>query len=205
MRSTKHEGRFDLDYESLSIYEGIAEDVGGMVGVDINWFRWQEYYLEDNFEDIVDDIYDVSSSVYGEGRRWMLPFKMPVVMAQVTRGGNSFNERGLYTTDNLRVVINAGDALRLLPGLVGNEPTALLKDRVEYRGQIFSPVRINPRGAFGSRWAVVTIDFTEVNSEELVNDPQFARYALPPKVSLRTPKSTDGYGENAYGIGAFGE
>lgn len=204
MRSTKHEGRFDVDYESRSIYEGIAEDIGGMVGVDVNWFRWQQYFLEDSYDSIIDDIYDVSSSVPGEGRRWMLPFKMPVIMAAITRGGNLMNERGLYTTDTLRLVINSGDAKRLHPGLVGNDPNQFIKDRLEYRGQIFTPVRINPRGAFGYRWAVVTIDCNEVNSEELVNDPQFARYAEPVAVNLRAPVSTDGYGENAYGVGEYG-
>jgi hypothetical protein len=180
-RSSKHEGRFDLDYESLSMYEGIAADIGGMVGVDVNWWRWQEYYLEDNYDSIVDDIYDVSSSNASEGRRWMLPFKMPAVMASVQRGGSAMNERGLYTTDSLRIVINSGDALRLLPDLVGDEPNRFIKDRIEYRGQVFVPTRVNPRGNFGNRWAVVTIDCNEVNSEEMVNDPQFSRYSSPIK------------------------
>ena len=74
--------RFNQDYESKSIYEGIAEDIGGTVGVDIEWFRWQENYLNENYTEIVDDTYDVSSSEPGKGRRWMLPFKMNVLMAQ---------------------------------------------------------------------------------------------------------------------------
>lgn len=203
MRSSKHEGRFDLDYESLSMYEGIAEDLGGMVGQEVNWWRWQDYYLEENMGVIADDIYDVSSSSAAEGRRWMLPFKMPAVMAQVTRGGNNFNERGLYTTDTLRLVINSGDAQRLIPELVGDNPTDFLRDRVDYRGQVFSPVRINPRGAFGYRWAVVTIDLTEVNKEEMVNDPQFARYAAPVKPLVR--KSDSGFGNGIYSRPTYGD
>lgn len=203
MRSSKHSGRFDLDYESLSMYEGIAEDLGGMVGQLVNWFRWQDYYLEDNFGVVADDTYDVSSSKTAEGRRWMLPFKMPTVMAQVTRGGNSFNERGLYTTDTLRLVINVGDIKRLLPNMVGDNPTDFLRDRVEYRGQVFSPIRINPRGAFGNRFAVVTIDLTEVNSEEMVNDPQFGRYAAPVKNYVR--KSDSGYGSGIYSRPTYGD
>lgn len=203
MRSSKHEGRFDLDYESLSIYEGIAEDVGGMVGQEVNWYRWQEYYLEENMGVIADDIYDVSSSSVAEGRRWMLPFKMPAVMAQITRGGNYFNERGLYTTDNLKLVVNAGDALRLLPGLVGDNPTDFLKDRVEYRSQIFSPIKVSPRGAFGARWAVVTIELTEVNKEELVNDPQFQKYASSTNAIVR--KSDSGYGSGIYSRPTYGD
>jgi hypothetical protein len=174
-----------MDYESKSIYEGIAEDVGGTVGVDIEWFRWQEYYLNENYTDIVDDIYDVSSSEPDKGRRWMLPFKMPVLMAQLLRSTNIMNQRGFYVTDTLRLVLNAGDALRMLPSLVGENPNQHVKDRILYRGQIFSPTRVLPRGHFGYKWAVVTVDCNEVNPEELVNDPQFQQYALPPGVNTR--------------------
>lgn len=203
MRGTKEQGRFDMDYESLSLYEGIAEDLGGTVGVEVDWFRWQDQYLEDNYRTVVDDIYDVSSSVPGEGRRWMLPFKMPAVMAQMIRGGNQMNERGFYAVDTLRLVISAGEAKRMLPGLVGNEPNNHMKDRIVYRGQVFTPRQVNPRGSFGYRWAVVTVDCAEVNSEELVNDPQFARWASP---SVRDPRNDNyGYGFGGYGSGPYGD
>lgn len=187
MRGIREQGRFDMDYESLSMYEGIAEDLGGTVGVDVDWFRWSDEYLAAEYNTVVDDIYDVSSSVVGNGRRWMLPFKMPVVLAQVIRGGNQMNDRGFYAVDTLRLVLSAGEASRLLPGLVGNEPNNHMKDRVVYRNQVFTPIRVNPRGSFGYRWAVVTIDLTEVNSEELVNDPQFTKWALSPTSNPRVP------------------
>lgn len=186
MRGTRLQGRFNLDYEGKSMYEGIAEDLGTPVGVEVDWFRWQEYYLEENFNDIVDDIYDVSSSTPGKGRRWMLPFKMPVLMAQLIRSTNTMNERGFYVTDTLRIVINGGDAKRMLPSLVGENPNQHIKDRILYRGQVFTPTRVMPRGHFGYKWSVVTIDCNEVNPEELVNDPQFQRYALDAKPDLRT-------------------
>lgn len=203
MRGSKLEGRFDMDYEAMSMYEGIAEDLGAAVGVDVDWFRWQDYYLEDKYREVIDDIYDVSSSIPGQGRRWMLPFKMPVVMAQLMRGGNQMNERGFYTVDTLRIVVNAGDAQRLIPGMLGNEPNIHIKDRVVYRGQVFTPTRVNPRGHFGYRWAVVTIDCVEVASEELVNDPQFLKYATPVK---RDPRNDlNGYGYNGYGTTPYGD
>jgi hypothetical protein len=197
---TDRNSRFDMDYEALSMYEGMAEELGGTVGVDIDWFRWQDYYLESNFSTIVDDIYDVSSSVPGEGRRWMLPFKMPVIMAQFIRGTNIMNERGFYVTDTLRLVVNVGDAERLLPSLI-TDPNNRIKDRILYRGQVFVPTRVLPRGSFGYRWSVVTVDCNQVNPEELVNDPQFQRYASPVKVNLRTI----GYGAGGYGSDPYGE
>lgn len=203
MRGVKEQGRFDMDYESLSLYEGIAEDLGGTVGVEVDWFRWSDEYLDDEYRTVVDDIYDVSSSVAGGGRRWMLPFKMPAVMAQVIRGGNQMNDRGFYAVDTLRIVISAGEAKRMLPGLVSNEPNNHMKDRIVYRGQVFTPIRVNPRGSFGYRWAVVTIDLTEVNPEELVNDPQFTRWALAPRRDNRN--DVYGYGYNGYGAVPYGD
>jgi hypothetical protein len=198
---TDYNSRFNLDYETKSIYEGMAEDIGGTVGVDIEWFRWQEYYLEENYDDIVDDIYDVSSSVPGKGRRWMLPLKMPALMAQLIRSTNVMNERGYYITDTLRLVLSAGDAMRMLPSLVGDNPNQHIKDRILYRNQVFTPTRVVPRGHFGYRWSVITVDCNEVNPEELVNDPQFQRYALAPTVEGRTI----GYGYGSYGSNLYGD
>lgn len=179
MRGYDLAGRFNVDYEMLSMQEGMTDDLGNKVGQKVSWFRWAPWYLEENFDTIADDIYDVSSSQQGEGRRWQLPFKLPVIMAQITRGGNQMNERGFYVVDTLRIVLNSGEAERLIPNILGDEPNDFIKDRVEYQGQIFTPIRVVPRGIVGNQYAVVTIDCTEVNSEELVNDQQFVRFAKP--------------------------
>ncbi len=200
MRGSKLMGRFNMDYESKSMYESISEDLGGTVGVEVDWFRWEDYYLNNNYNDIVDPIYDTSNSTVGKGRRWMLPFKMPVVMAQFVRGTNVMNERGFYVTDTLRLVINVGDAQRMLPDLI-EDPNRHIKDRILYRGQVFVPTRVLPRGSFGYRWAVITIDCNQMNPEELVNDPQFQNYASPSKADARTI----GYGAGSYGSDPYGE
>jgi hypothetical protein len=175
---TDRNSRFDMDYEAKSMYEGIAEELGGTVGQEVSWFRWQEYFLEDNYDSVVDDIYDVSnSSGPTTGRRWMLPFKMPTIMAQFIRGTNVMNERGFYVTDTLRLVLNVGDVNRLLPSLI-TEPNNHIKDRILYRGQVWIPTRVVPRGSFGYRWSVVTVDLNQLNAEELVNDPQFRQYQI---------------------------
>jgi hypothetical protein len=198
---TDRNSKFDMDYEAKSMYEGIAEELGGTVGQEVSWFRWQEYFLEDNYNSVVDDIYDVSNSSGPiTGRRWMLPFKMPTIMAQFVRGTNVMNERGFYVTDTLRLVLNVGDAQRLLPSLITN-PNNHIKDRILYRDQVFVPTRVVPRGSFGYRWAVVTVDCNQMNPEELVNDPQFQRYALAATDDLRI----SGYGAGGYGSGPYGE
>lgn len=186
MRGAKLQGRFDMDYEAKSMYEGIGEDLGGTVGVEVDWFRWQEQYVDTNYTEIIDDTYDVSSSVPTKGKRWMLPFKFPVVMAQFIRGTNVMNERGYYVSDTLRLVINVGEVNRFLPSLL-TDSNSHIKDRIVYRGEVFVPTRVLPRGSFGYRWSVVTIDCNQLNPEELVNDPQFQKYASPSKNDRRTP------------------
>jgi hypothetical protein len=195
-------GRFSIDYEAKSMYEGIGEELGATVGVDVDWWRWQDYYLDDKYETIIDEIYDVSSSVVGEGRRWMLPIKMPVIMAQLIRSTNVMNARGFYVSDTLRLVMNVGEVSRMLPDLLAN-PTQHIKDRIVYKGQVFVPTRVIPRGAFGYRYTVVTVDCNQVNAEELVNDPQFQNYALPSKVERRI--TLLGYGGGGYGSNTYGD
>lgn len=167
-----------MDYESKSMWEGISEDLGGTVGVEVSWFEWGEAYFEDHYLDVIDDVYDTSSGVVEKGRRWAKPFKLPVVMAQIIRSSNVMNERGFYVTDTLRLVVNVGEIQRLVPGML-KDPSSHIKDRIIYRGEVFVPTRVLPRGSFGYNYAVVTIDCNQVNSEELVNDPQFQSYAQP--------------------------
>jgi hypothetical protein len=189
-----------MDYESKAMWEGISEDLGGTVGVDVSWFQWSQSYFENNYSDIVDDIYDTSNGTAGKGRRWQKPIKLPVVMAQIIRSSNVMNERGFYVTDTLRLVVNVGDVQRLVPGMM-QDPSSHIRDRVIYRGEVFVPTRVLPRGAFGYNYAVVTIDCNQVNPEELVNDPQFQHYATPVKEEPRLSI----YGAGGYGSGNYGE
>lgn len=186
MRGHDVEGRFGVDFEMRSMQEGMTKDLHNKVGQDVNWFRWQEWYKEDTFDNMVDDIYDVSSAVEGGGRRWMLPIKMPALLAQVTRGANIMNERGFYVVDTMRLLLNSGDLERLIPEVLGDEPNDFIRDRIVYKGQVFAPIRVNPRGLVGDDFAVVSIDCTEVNRDELVNDPQFAQFAQSTKLTGRS-------------------
>jgi hypothetical protein len=176
MRGSKVQGRFKIDYENLSINEGIVDDLRDPVGTKVDWWVWDQAYLDANPTEVYDDIYDTSSQVDGKGRRWKEPFDMPVIMAQQLRGTNIMNERGFYVVDTLRLVISVADINRLLPAMVG-DPSTHIKDRVVFQNEVFVPTRVLPRGRYKDNYAVVTIDCNLVNAEELVNDPQFQAYA----------------------------
>jgi hypothetical protein len=172
MRGNKVQGRFKIDFESMSMDEGIVDELRDPVGTTVDWWLWDAAALAADYATWVDPIYDVSNQEAGQGRRWVDPFKMPVIMAQQLRGTNVMNERGYYTTDTLRLVIAVDDINRLLPAMIDN-PNFHIKDRVVFQGEVFVPTRVLPRGRYKDRYSVVTIDCNQVNAEELVNDPQF--------------------------------
>lgn len=177
MRGSKVQGRFKIDYENLSINEGIVDELRDPVGSIVDWWIWDAAYLAATPTDVIDDIYDTSSQVVGKGRRWKDSFELPVIMAQQLRGTNVMNERGYYTTDTLRLVISVSDVERLLPAMLDN-PNIHIKDRIVFQGEVFVPTRVLPRGRYANNYAVVTIDCNQLNPEELVNDPQFQQFAI---------------------------
>jgi len=176
MRGNKVQGRFKIDFETMSMDEGIVDELRDPVGTKVAWWTWDPDALAEDYETWVDPIYDVSSAEEGQGRRWNDPFDLPVIMAQQLRSTNVMNERGFYVTDTLRLVIAVDDLNRLLPDMV-THPTQHIKDRVIFHNQVFVPTRVLPRGLYKERYSVVTIDCNQVNAEELVNDPQFQAYS----------------------------
>jgi hypothetical protein len=103
------------------------------------------------------------------GCSWKKGFALPVVNAYVFQNEMYQNDRGLYTVDTLRLFINYDDVIRFIPTL-DSQPDTHLKDRVEYRGQIYAPNRVFPKGQINMDYTVLTVDLTQVKPEEIVND-----------------------------------
>lgn len=202
MRGSQVLGRFNIDYEAASMYDGITDDLSNPVGQTVDWWVWSDATLANLYNLEVDPIYDVSNSTPGKGRQWALPFQLPVVSAQMTRAASAVNERGFYTSDTLRLVINSGVAHASFPDLLLH-PTAHIKDRVVYLSEVFTPIRVTPHGAFGKRWATIAVDFDQVNSEQLNNDPQFLQ--LYADYTSADPRLiAGGYGSSGYGTDPYG-
>lgn len=206
MRGEHRQGRFTIDHERYSIIEGTTKELVRTVGNVIQWWFY------DPVATVVDDIYDVGSSASGGGRRWNGPVDVPVVNASIFQGMTSSNDgRGFYNTDMLSITINMdvirngtdlkGNNLSTIPELSKIEinPDHYLLDRVVFRNQVFQPIRVNVRGIITDKYTLITVECTQVNPEELVNDAQFAVYAgyLPSNPIY-------GYGAGAYGAGRYG-
>jgi hypothetical protein len=175
MRGTKVQGRFKVDFEKMSMEEGVVDELRDPVGTAVDWYVWDQAYFEAHPTNVVDDIYDVSNQGNGLGRKWKDPFSVPVIMGQLMRSTNIMNERGFYVTDTLRLVIAVADVERLLPAML-TDPSTHIKDRVVFQDEVFVPTRVLPRGRYKDYYSVITLDLNQTNPEEMVNDVQFQAY-----------------------------
>jgi hypothetical protein len=165
MRGSHGLGRFDAEFEVKSIRRGISRDLQRPVGQHVDW------YIYDLEESGTDPVYDVGSP--SVGRVWRKPFRVPVVNAEIYQANLFQNDRGFYTVDTLRIVINFDDMVRIIPSLE-THPDQHLVDRIGYRDAIFTPNRIFPRGQVGFEYMGVLVESTQVKPEEMVNDTMAA-------------------------------
>ena len=183
MRGESRQGRFSVDHERSSIITGTTKELVRTVGNMMEWW----FYDPDNT--VVDDIYDVGSSAAGGGRRWRGPVQVPVVSAKLRQGITVQNDRGLYNTDALDILINMdviyggnnleGSNASVIPELsrIETNPDHYLLDRIVFRNEVFVPRQISPAGLITDKFTLIAVNCLQVNPEELVNDPQFQTYA----------------------------
>lgn len=168
MRAAIQGGRFDIPMELREIGEGISTDLRREVGTYVDW------YVFDEINSAVDPVYDVGA--YTGGRRWVSPaLKIPVIRAIIQQGITQQNNRGYYQTGIMLATLNIKNVGYLLPDVL-LIPDKHYWDRVVYQNTVFTPVRIMPKGHVADSYTVVTLQFNQVNSEELINDPQFQSF-----------------------------
>jgi hypothetical protein len=162
------EGRFTTNFEVDAMFRGMRDDLQRRVGMTVAWSIWDAETTG------VDPVYGVGS--LDVGRRWQDPIDVPVIVAQVFQGQTSQNDRGFYNTDVLRFTVSMDDINRAIPDLV-DHPDRHIRDRVLYRGSVFTPTRLYLRGQVLTSYTVLTIDLNQVMPEEMVNDEQFRVYS----------------------------
>lgn len=200
MRGEYPAGRFNINHERGSIIAGTTRDVVRMVGYQIEWWLYREDLT------VVDDIYDVGHN--SGGRIWDGPHHLNVINATLTQGMTMQNERGFYNADVLDLTINmdvidgsslsGGDSLPI-PELkyLPSNPDAYLRDRIVFKNEVFTPKQILPKGIITNDYTLFGIQCVQVNTEELVNDPQFSAYANYDPFGNRNVYA---YGESREGI-----
>jgi hypothetical protein len=168
MRAHTPGGRFDADFETDAILDGMDWDLRNPVGTTAEWYVFDPQNSEK------DPIYDTSSST---GQRvWLGPYKIPVVRAIIKQGQVSQSERGLYNTDTLHLTLNARDVEEVHPGVIQN-PDLQNRGRIVWRNQVYRPFGVQERGIIAERFTLIVVDCIQIASEEMINDPQFLQFA----------------------------
>jgi hypothetical protein len=182
MRGENRQGRFDVQFERSSFVSGTTTELVKTVGTTVDW------YIYDQVNTVVDPIYDTGAST-GTGRMWKTPLTIPVVNAHLEQGVSVQSDRGFYNTDQLTVTINVdviednlnfyGANMNNIPELSNIEinPDDYLRDRIVFRHEVFTPVRVLPQGIIGGKYTLLQVICNQVNAEEMVNDSQFQHFA----------------------------
>jgi len=183
MRGENKQGRFSIPFERSSFISGTTTELVYTVGTTIQWWEYDETST------VIDPIYDVGSS-NGIGRMWKNPpLVIPVVNAHLEQGVTVQSDRGFYNTDQLTLIINVdvledhlnfpGANAQNSPELANLEinPDSYIRDRIVFRNEVFSPVRVLPEGIIENNYTLLRVQCNQVNAEELVNDSQFKHFA----------------------------
>ena len=182
MRGENKQGRFDVAFERASFVSGTTTELVKTVGTTVAW------WIFDEAATVVDPIYDTGSDS-GTGRMWKNPLTIPVVNAHLEQGVTVQSDRGFYNTDQLIITINVdviednlnfyGANMNNIPELANVEinPDDYLRDRIVFRDEVFTPVKVLPQGIIGDKYTLLQVTCNQVNEEEMVNDSQFQHYA----------------------------
>lgn len=165
-------GRFTSDFERNSIAKGIDADLKNPVGTLAQWWKFNSATTT------IDPIYDTGSNypLYTGGKRYTGPFSIPVVRAVITQGQTKTSQQGFYNADLLHLTLNYTDIEKLIPGIM-DQPDNLDRDRVVWKGEVWRPFQAQQKGIVGDKWALLTIELTQLMPDELVNDIDFLSYA----------------------------
>lgn len=166
-----NKGRFNTRFELAGIYEGMQEDLQEFIGQLIPWYRF------DRAGSVVDPIYDVGSSA--GGRKFFPPILLPVISAGLEEGVEINTGQGEYTTDIAHLVVSYDQAEKTGLRKMKTDWRLFLGDRFVYNDTVFQVRNIQVRGPVNEHYEVLGIDGWQVNAEELVNDPDFAKWAGP--------------------------
>jgi hypothetical protein len=182
MRGENKQGRFDIQFERSSFVSGTTTELVKTVGTTVAW------WLFDQVNSVIDPIYDTGAST-GTGRMWKTPLTIPVVNAHVERGVTTQSDRGFYNTNQLTITLNVdiveynlnfyGANANNVPelSLIEKNPIEYMRDRIVFRDEVFTPIRVSPQGIIGDKYTLLQVTCNQVNAEEMVNDSQFQHYA----------------------------
>lgn len=155
--------RFSLDYD-LSRWDSHLGDYQGEAGVVLKWYRW-------NDDSEVDDIYDV-----GANRSWSPAVLVPALFVMPVEGPHGAGSRGLEPADSVAWAVSGAvfrERLYWDEELdQGAGHKIFLKDRVSYRGLVYTVDFIEPAGDLNDQDMVITGGGKKIIEDMITLDQQ---------------------------------
>lgn len=135
------------------------------------------YYRYDHERSQKHPVYDEAILA---GRVFLGPIELPVLDVTHRMGEVELADGGFYTND----IVQANCAFRQLArtGLTNTDlrTSSYLRDRFAYDGKLFRVLEMRILGQLQRSDIVIEINATQLKLDEIVNDPQFAQYAVDP-------------------------
>jgi hypothetical protein len=164
-------GRFSIGAETRSIEKGLR-GYQSLAGDIVDYWRFHHELS------VEDDVYDESTGV---GKVFHGPFSVPVLHVVHTQGQDTAGgTQGLYSVDTLQVTAGFRQLARV--GLTRQDvrTNAYVRDRITYDEKVFGITQITALGQIKRADLIVSITAVQTKADELVNDAQFAAYAVDP-------------------------
>jgi hypothetical protein len=123
----------------------------------------------------MDTVYD---EAVGAGRQYFAPISVPAQHVIHIPGQNEYGEYGMYYNDTLTAFVSFQAFIGVGMTYADIETGNYLDDRVLYDRKIFRVVQIVNKGQIQQRDIIVTVNCQQMKPDELVDDPEFARWSL---------------------------
>lgn len=164
-------GRFTVGAETRSIEKGLRgyQTVAG---------DFVDYYVFHYELSTTDPVYDEATSA---GRVFHGPFSVPVLHVIHTQGDDrAGGTQGFYTSDTLQVTAGWRQLARVGLTRTDVRTNHYLRDRLVYDEKVFRINKMTALGQIKRADLIVEIEGTQLKPDELVDDAQFAVYAVDP-------------------------
>jgi hypothetical protein len=184
-------GRFSAEVETQQIAEGLRGYQSGF-GDQVLYFRF------DFSRSVKHSVYDEAVST---GRVFKGPIEVPVLHVVHGFGGDTLEDTGFYTTDELKVTCSFQQLSHTGLTHADLRNGRYLRDRMAYDGKLFRVLEMSIHGQIVRADTIAVIRAVQLKADEIEDDATFGQYAVD-SVALTDP--SPGYGWGGYGEGSYG-
>jgi hypothetical protein len=166
-------GRWSAEVETQRIADGLR-------GYQPAFGDHVTYYRYDYERSQRHPVYDEAVSA---GRIFSGPIDLPVLDVTHAMGEDELAEGGFYTVDAIQVNCSFRQIARTGLTHADLRNGSYLRDRLAYDGKLFRVLEMRILGQLQRSDVSVEINATQLKHDEIVNDPQFAQYAVDPNAA----------------------